>query len=223
MIVWLASYPRSGNTLVRTMLHQAFGLKSYSLHGRGDPDAFGSPALAAEIGHIDTDMTPEQLVDWARQDAGLHVIKTHEPPLNDDPAIYILRDGRSSVVSYWHFIRDIVGSPVTLEQVILGEVFAGKWSDHYRAWQPKIRPTTLLLRYEDITASRDAALTALSSFLRMPIQARTNIDFGELHGRNPKFFRSANDERNRRELVPFDDLFASENGDVMSYAGYDRP
>src|SRR5262249_38743574 len=29
MIVWLASYPRSGNTLLRQVLHQCFGLSSF--------------------------------------------------------------------------------------------------------------------------------------------------------------------------------------------------
>jgi hypothetical protein len=56
MIVWLASYPRSGNTFVRTLLHSAFGLESYSLHcDEGDfppghpvtpPAAIGPRAVA---------------------------------------------------------------------------------------------------------------------------------------------------------------------------------
>ncbi|MAV31484.1 MAG: hypothetical protein CL866_04615 [Cycloclasticus sp.] len=33
MIIWLASYPRSGNTLMRNILKKSMGLTSYSKHG----------------------------------------------------------------------------------------------------------------------------------------------------------------------------------------------
>ena len=32
MIVWLASFPRSGNTMLRILLHRFYGRLSYSLY-----------------------------------------------------------------------------------------------------------------------------------------------------------------------------------------------
>ena len=39
MIVWLASYPRSGNTFLRLVLHRLFGVPTYSVYEDHDPVA----------------------------------------------------------------------------------------------------------------------------------------------------------------------------------------
>ncbi len=39
MIVWLASYPRSGNTFLRLVLHRLFGVPTYSVYEDDDPVA----------------------------------------------------------------------------------------------------------------------------------------------------------------------------------------
>ena len=49
-IIWLASYPRSGNTLLRTVLWHCFGLRSASLYPE---DLGGNAALKSYIGHVD--------------------------------------------------------------------------------------------------------------------------------------------------------------------------
>ena len=49
-IIWLASYPRSGNTLLRTVLWHCFGLRSASLYPE---DLGGNKELKRYIGHID--------------------------------------------------------------------------------------------------------------------------------------------------------------------------
>src|SRR5688500_12909796 len=49
-VVWVASYPRSGNTFLRTVLHQCFGLKSGSVYVH---DFGGSHAVEDVVGHIE--------------------------------------------------------------------------------------------------------------------------------------------------------------------------
>ena len=39
MIVWLASYPRSGNTFLRVVLHNVYGVSTYSVYEDNDPVA----------------------------------------------------------------------------------------------------------------------------------------------------------------------------------------
>jgi hypothetical protein len=52
MIVWLASFPRSGNTMLRILLHRFYGRLSYSLYEEGAVDgtarenSFGTRAAA---------------------------------------------------------------------------------------------------------------------------------------------------------------------------------
>jgi hypothetical protein len=39
VIVWLASYPRSGNTFLRVVLHNLYGVPTYSVYEDDDPVA----------------------------------------------------------------------------------------------------------------------------------------------------------------------------------------
>ena len=49
--IWLASYPRSGNTFLRTILWHCFGLRSASVYPQ---DLGGNRALEGYVGHIET-------------------------------------------------------------------------------------------------------------------------------------------------------------------------
>ena len=49
-VVWLASYPRSGNTFLRTILWQCFGLRSASIYPK---DLGSKKALEDYVGHIE--------------------------------------------------------------------------------------------------------------------------------------------------------------------------
>ena len=49
-MVWLASYPRSGNTFLRTILWQCFGLRSASYYR---DDLGGNKELEEYVGHIE--------------------------------------------------------------------------------------------------------------------------------------------------------------------------
>jgi hypothetical protein len=85
MIVWLASYPRSGNRFMWSILreHFQFEVISQYTHTRAFQQYMANP-----------DSARDKLV----------VIKTHELPAQDQfPAIYLVRDGRDAYVSYAHF------------------------------------------------------------------------------------------------------------------------
>jgi hypothetical protein len=131
MIVWLASYPRSGNLLTRQILARAFGCLSASEYPEGGDE------LAAQLGvtfRLPYDGSAEDLIAAARASPDRVFIKTHGPPRDDSPAIHILRDGRAAVVSYRHFLGDSEGlHDLSLAQVIRGEVGFGSWSGHLDA------------------------------------------------------------------------------------------
>jgi len=97
MIVWLASYPRSGNTFFRVLMKHLYGIKTYSIYN----DSLFSEIGASEmIGHEDLPASIEELSRSSR----LYLIKTHGLPTDDSPVIYLVRDGRDSIVSYARYI-----------------------------------------------------------------------------------------------------------------------
>ena len=94
MIVWLASYPRSGNTFLRIVLHRLYGVPTYSVYDDDDP-------VAQRVG--------PDLVGWRPKPGdrtemiaapGVHFVKTHKRRKGDgSPAVYLVRDGRDALVS----------------------------------------------------------------------------------------------------------------------------
>ena len=57
MVVWLASYPRSGNTFLRIVLHRLYGVPTYSVYDDDDP-------VAQRVGP-DLGFAEKQLDDFA--------------------------------------------------------------------------------------------------------------------------------------------------------------
>jgi len=50
-------------------------------------------------------------------------VKTHSPPEDDQPCIYVVRNGRLAILSYYHYLRAFFpGSDRNLIELILGAV-----------------------------------------------------------------------------------------------------
>jgi hypothetical protein len=222
MIVWLASYPRSGNTLLRVILHQAFGLTTHSRYDDMD-DITPNPALAALTGHATHRLGMDAFIDAARAAPETYFVKTHELPNDDAPAIYVIRDGRAATISLWHYWQNFVpvSGPPALLDIVLGDIFCGGWSDHLFAWNPTARRDTLLLRFEQLTAGDPAAIEAIGNFLKLRQIGAASVNFEKLHGISPKFFRGGSDEKNIAELdARCRELFWLRNGPAMTAFGY---
>ena len=109
MIIWLASYPRSGNSLSQVFLKGSFGLQTYQAH----------PPLA--VAHFAEYLDAESLSEAAAA-SQTYFVKTHDPPPDRAKAIYIVRDGRSAVISYFHFLQHFASEhKFSVEDVIMGE------------------------------------------------------------------------------------------------------
>ena len=76
MIVWLASYLRSGNTLLRTILNRFFGVRTFSLYD-DHTDIGADPTLAKLAGHRSHGMAPRDFVELAGREAHRFFVKTH--------------------------------------------------------------------------------------------------------------------------------------------------
>ena len=213
--IWLASYPRSGNTLLRLILNQVFGLQTASVY-KGEVKSWEvAPGLVEMIGHYET--TDANRASGSEK---FNIVKTHDAPQDDGSAIFIIRDGRSAIISYFHFLRDIENLPIALEDVIAGKNWPGSWSAHYRLWDPTHRPNTLLLRYEDLKDATSSVCQQISNFLQKPQINDFKLSFDDLHKVYPKFFRGGDDARNIAEMRSNQDLFDAIHGDLMRELRY---
>jgi hypothetical protein len=214
MRVWLASYPRSGNTFARMILNEAFAVKSTSVYELENSAIQEVPWLRERVGYAgdlkSIDLASRQWV----------AVKTHGYPTDNEPAIYVVRDGRAAICSYAHWIQYNSDIEPTIEELIEGKVWPGSWTDHFNAWNPEHRPNTLLIRYEDLQSRQANVLRRISTFLNVPQRGPVTQQFNELHDLEPTLFRNASNKLNAEEMLPWEDLFYGVHGDLMKHLRY---
>jgi hypothetical protein len=228
MLIWLASYPRSGNTYFRALMKHVYELPSYETYVWGG--AFTPPIIELVEGFTGGSMAPLTIAEMAASDR-LFLIKTHDLPRDDFPAIYLVRDGRDALVSHAHFVLEYdLGLPrepervrETLRSLIVGEHSFGGWSRNVLAWTRRAKPV-VVVRFEDLIARPlDELRRAVAAVgLELPEQRTDDLPtFARLHARLPEFFRSGRVGGWRGEMS--DDLhklFWTRHGPVMRQLGY---
>jgi hypothetical protein len=222
MILWLASFRRSGKALLRMVLRQAFGLHSCSIHNH--LGFIGSnPEARDAVGHLFIEGSIQEFYQNSLYAAGWVPTKTHDPPMDQAPAIYVVRDGRAALVSCWNYLQRVrQRHDLTLGDVIRGESTKfGSWSIHLRRWAPHLRPRTLLLRYEDLLDNANVALGEIASFTgREPVVQWEN-NFQRMNAAFPNFFNAGSNAENIEQMTPQDrDVFWSLHGECMKTFGY---
>ena len=220
MIVWLASYPRSGNTFLRMLLYRAFGTNTLSLYD--DNGEIGAkPEFSDIVGHISHGMDITRFYEAASRSNQSYFVKTHELPHDDAKAIYIVRDGRAAIVSYYHYIQNFNQMTVPLSDLIAGKIWPCGWSSHVNAWALSGRPNTLVLRFKDLVADNMQYMTRIADFIGLPAPKSASVDFAQLQEQFPKFFRSGSNEKNAAEIQGEDlRLFWTLHGETMERMGY---
>ena len=169
MIIWLASYPRSGNTLLRQILKGCFRRDSHeSLGGRGPaPSLPDTPRAEASHlwGHLETAEEPRAFYDRASRSEDTFFVKTHEFPSDGQRAIYVVRDGRLALDSFVAFQQRYHPRSSSLLSLVCGDHLFGDWSDHFRRWQTRPGGQTLLVRFEELVSCNEELLERLREFI----------------------------------------------------------
>jgi hypothetical protein len=228
VIVWLASFPRSGNTLVRLLLLSLYGWQSSALY-----DESGG-SMVSDLGLAPDGRPPsEKQLQAARETAAPFFLKTHELPSDRSPALYVVRDGRDTLVSYAHFVRtyerhmaEEYSFDEVLQLLIESREHFGGWSGHVEAWRRRTASArTPWVRYEDLlrepaTTMRDA-LHGLG--IETPVTTIAPYTFPELNQRWPGFFRSGVAGCWVRDMsAELHELFWMHHGETMEWLGYPR-
>ena len=219
MLIWLASYPRSGNHLLRAILSRCFELGSYDIYqnigGRSDP------ALAGVLGARTVDeKSSAAFIARARISSEPILVKTHDLVPGTDRCIYIVRDGRAALASYRRYLADVENRPHTLPELIEGKVWPGGWQRHVEQFLARDPAKTLVLRYEDL-ASADPPLAKIAAFVGAPIRRQFDIAFDDLHRLSPAMFPTGSNEPGV-EIVEREcsDAFWRICGPAMARLGY---
>jgi glycosyltransferase involved in cell wall biosynthesis len=227
-MIWLASYPRSGNTFFRIVLSEVYGIESSTFHN--EP---GYPVDANYVSYqvVKTHLLPNQLVP-------------SDPKI---PAVYLIRDGRDTVVSMAHqrksFQDPYSNLYMNMKEVILAkeDTFFGGWSRNVTEWMKR---ADVVIRFEDLIVDPISEVEKLRAVMDLPdpnpeklpeFQDLKTKDYhygtGSAHGFDEKererqrrfFFRRGKAGGWKDEMPPeIEELFWEHHGKVMSRMSYKR-
>jgi hypothetical protein len=102
------------------------------------------------------------------------VIKEHTPfnalaERHVKRAIYIIRDGRDVLVSYWHFCNQRDGTQISFSEFLKKSAdttyFYGPWREHVLGWLDAKLDAKLVIRYEDMICDPVRVLTEALRFV----------------------------------------------------------
>ena len=209
MLIYISSYPRSGNSWVRILVRHYLDRRSSSIYREesGDPNlvinqdgSFG-PAFSEYSAQYPPIVTRKRLVngcepllsDEFRQYLGeseeCFFLKTHELPFREyfkgEVVIHLVRHPGAVFWSYYNFIKDNqpeMAPFLVMEDVIKGKVPFGSWSEYNERWLEcgeTLEDRFLLYSYEQLSEGEADFCEKVSSLTGLPVRR----EFGSF----PKF------------------------------------
>jgi len=195
MIVWLASYPKSGNTFLRAILSSLFFSKDGNFdfkllkHINKFPSNFYFENIGININN-DQEVAKNyiQAQEKINNNNSLVFMKTHSSfckllneynfsDLNNTlGVIYVVRDPRAIVDSFSHHTnqssRDIldlmINSTTTGEDENEVKVYIGSWSFNFNSWKIFEKyQKYLLIKYEDLVNHTPSTIKKIINFINL--------------------------------------------------------
>tara|TARA_B100000900_G_scaffold397936_1_gene398796 strand:- start:436 stop:1281 length:846 start_codon:yes stop_codon:yes gene_type:complete len=194
MIIWLASYPKSGNTLLRSILSAYFfsDKGDFSFNNLYKISQFPAVDNFLRLGiNIENDdevfknfINAQNLIN--QENTKAKFFKTHSSLSkingcdftdlkNTLGVIYIVRDPRNVVTSFAHHYNMTIDE-ATKEMISktrymtrttkISSVFLGSWSINYNSWKKfNEKSRYLLIKYEDLVSKKKGTLLKVFKFL----------------------------------------------------------
>ncbi len=238
MIIWIASYPKSGNTYLRSFISSYY----FSKKGKFNFDLLLSilqfPSVKFAKNKINSELEASQ--SWVYNQKHffsgekLHFIKTHNS-LNQYKennfttkdlslgAIYIVRDPRNVItsmrnhytLSYEEAYSKLINEKQTLlEKSIDGDhsnfTFLGSWSSHYKSWKDSKDFKTLFIKFEDLENNKYDTFLKIIKFINALKKDKSLINEKKLiNSINSTNFSNL---RNKEENEGFEESVNSKSG-----------
>lgn len=152
--VFIVGYPKSGNTWLQNIIS---GLVYYL-----DPE-FGYDSIIQ-------DLVPDvHAKRYYRRYKNTCFFKSHAlPDKRYRKVIYILRDGRDCMVSYWRMKQASSDKSLNFDDFLQSNLFPGKWHIHVDSWMKNpYEAQLLLIKYEDLLIKPVAELLRICTFLEI--------------------------------------------------------
>jgi len=195
MIIWIASYPKSGNTWLRSLLSAYLYTKDgeFEFNLLKNIDQFPSKEYfkeySKELKHpVDTTkfwISAQKKINLSKKTV---LLKTHNAlcaidgnnftnKQNTLGCIYVVRDPRNIITSIknhyefdineaFNFITNKRNFIFQTSEKNFGDTqFVGSWSEHYKSWNIENYLPVKLIRYEDLFRNTFAILKDLLKFL----------------------------------------------------------
>ena len=204
MIIWLASYPKSGNTFVRSFLSSYVFSKDgiFNFELLKNIKQFPDNSLFEKIG-VDTKNQEEMNKNYINSqkvfynEKSIRFLKTHSCFVNKEGfrftdghntlgVIYIVRDPRNIVTSFSHHFQQSVeeSSEALITHKYLGKdselhctTYVGSWKYHYNSWKVFEKYNRyLLIKYEDLINNREKTFLKILKFIAHLGKVKFSLD-----------------------------------------------
>ncbi len=243
MIIWIASYPKSGNTYLRSFISSYY----FSKKGKFDFNLLLNilqfPSLKFTKKNIFSEDEASQ--NWIFNqnqfflNNKVHFVKTHNSldkfkgnkfTSNQQTlgAIYIVRDPRNVLSSLTHHyslnyeqaFKKIMDENASLLEKSLNNdhsnfTFLGSWSNHYKSWKNTTEFKTLFIKYEDLEDNKYETFKKVVNFINRIKSKELKIDEKKLLNsiRSTNFTNLKNKEQNEG----FEESVISSNGEKKPF------
>ncbi len=205
--LFLVSYPKSGNTWLRYILATA-------IKGRSD-------LSFEELEKI----VPDVYVSKTKINSfkGQRIIKSHDALFDHLPSvIYIYRDYRDVLVSYYHYAINAKEFTGTLKEFIRSKLpikFFGSWADHVKgAFEAKKKgKRILILSYEDMLQNPELNISKILNFTQLK-SVLTSKQIAEMCN----FSTLQKNEKEKGSYFGSDALFFRKGESGKGAAGFDE-
>ena len=207
MIIWLASYPKSGNTLLRSILASYLfsndgNLKlDYIYKIRQFPSIDDFQKLNIDLSNekevFQNFIEAQKIIN---KDKKIKFIKTHSSLArinncnftdftNSLGAIYVVRDPRNVVTSFAHHYNLSTGQAVSVmidpkrwlvKTDLVYKTFMSSWSINYNSWK-QMKNKVLFVKYEDLLNRKKTTLIKIFKFLEELGFKNLKLDMAKLN------------------------------------------
>ena len=152
--VFIVGFPKSGNTLMQHIIaHLYYGLNE--------------EASRTMVNLITPDIYANSHYFRFNE---VCFFKSHDLPKPEyKKVIYIMRDGREALLSYYHMMKNM-GTPVSLKDLYSGKIklYNVTWGEHIAQWESNPYQADILwIKYEDLKANKINILQRICTFLNI--------------------------------------------------------
>ena len=244
MIIWIASYPKSGNTYIRSFLASYY----FSKKGKFVFNLLMNILQFPSIGFSQKDFLsfkeaaqnwiPNQKLFFNKEK--IYFLKTHnslnkydniEFTTNNETmgAIYVVRDPRNIITSMCHhysFSLEQAFEKMRDQNASLSEkasngdcsnfTYLGSWSEHYKSWKLNKKFKVLFVKYEDLKDSKEETFSKIINFIEL-LKGNKNEKLNE-----KKFINSVNSTnfvnlKNKEANEGFGESYISRKGKKINF------